>query len=89
MPAVPDPPRVVSYFILFVLFSKPYRYYKGTAVNHHRRLPDLPRRLLGGGTYAKTLRTMPKRGITYQSGVYLGFDLVDVYLDGSAWQPPC
>jgi hypothetical protein len=63
---VPDPPRVVPYFILFALFSKPYRYYKGTAVNHHRRSLDLSRRLLGGGgTYAKTLRTMPKRGITY------------------------
>jgi hypothetical protein len=88
MPAVPDPPWVVSYFILFVLFSKPYRYYKGTTNNHHRRSPDLSRRLLGGGTYAKTLRTMPKRGITYQSGVYLRFDLVDVYSDGSARQPP-
>ncbi len=42
----------------------------------------------GGGTYAKTLRTMPKRGITYQSGVYLGFDMVDVYSDGNACQPP-
>jgi hypothetical protein len=85
---VPDPPRVVSYFILFALFSKPYRYYNGTAVNHHRRSLDLSRRLLGGGTYAKTHRTMPKRGITYQSEVYLGFDLVDIYLDGSAHQPP-
>jgi hypothetical protein len=83
-----NPPRVVSYYILFALFSKPYRYYKGTTVNHHWRSPDLSRQLLGGGTYAKTLRTMPKRSITYQSGVYLGFDLVDVYSDGSARQPP-
>ncbi len=85
---MPDPPWVVSFFILFALFSKPYRHYNGTAVNHHRRLPDLSRQLLGGATYAKTLRTMPKRGITYQSGVNRGFDLVDVHLDGSARQPP-
>ena len=33
-----------------------------------------------GDTYAKPLRTMPKRGITYQSEVYLGFDLVDIFV---------
>ena len=82
-----EPPLVVSY--LFVLFlSISYRHQEVTAVNHHRRSLGLSRRLLGGGTYAKTLRTMPKRGITYQSGVYLGFDLVGVDLDGSAHQPP-
>ncbi len=84
---MPEPPLAVSY--LFVLFlSISYRHQEVTAVNHHWRSPDLSRRLLGGGTYAKPLRTMPKRGITYQSGVYLGFDLVDIYLDGNACQPP-
>jgi len=41
-----------------------------------------------GGYLRHTLRTMPKRHIIYQSGVDLGFGLVDVYLKGSAHQPP-
>ena len=42
----------------------------------------------GGGTYAKPLRTMLKRGITYMGRVDLGFSLVDVDLEGKARQPP-
>jgi hypothetical protein len=58
-----------------------------------RRQPPLavigPLKMASGGGYLRqTLRTMSKRHITYQSGVYLGFDLVDVDLDGSACQPP-
>jgi hypothetical protein len=42
----------------------------------------------GGGYQCQTFRTMPKRCITYQSGVYLGFDLVGIDSDGSAHQLP-
>ncbi len=47
-----------------------------------------PLKTASGGYLRQTLRTMPKRCITYQSGVYLGFDLVSVGSDGSAHQPP-
>ena len=54
-----------------------------------RRSPDLFLfDFWGGGTYAKPLRTMLKRGITYTGRVDLGFSLVDVDLEGKARQPP-
>ena len=67
------------------------RQIKGTAANHHSAVagPLLVRLLGGGGTYAKPLRTMLKRGITYTGRVDLGFSLVDVDLEGKARQPPC
>ena len=66
------------------------RQIKGTAANHHSAVagPLLVRLLGGGGTYAKPLRTMLKRGITYTGRVDLGFSLVDVDLEGKARQPP-
>ena len=66
------------------------RQIKGTAANHHSAVagPLLVRLLGGGGTYAKPLRTMLKRGITYTGRVDLGFSLVDGNLEGKARQPP-
>ena len=66
------------------------RQIKGTAANHHSAVagPLLVRLLGGGGTYAKPLRTMRKRGITYTGRVDLGFSLVDGNLEGKARQPP-
>ena len=82
---MPEPPLAVSY--LFVLFlSISYRHQEVTAVNHHWRLPGLSRRPLGG-YLRQTLRTMPKRRITYKNRMDLGFDLVGIDLDGSACQP--
>ncbi len=54
-------PTMCGIILLFdCLFSKPYRHYEGTAVNHHRWSPGLSRRLLGGGTYAKPSGPCPQ-----------------------------
>ena len=76
--------------IIFVCFVP--LYFIQTSRSDHRQPPSAvvgPLKTASGGGYLhQTLRTMPKRRITYQSGVYLGFDLVDVDSDGSARQPP-
>jgi hypothetical protein len=85
---VPHPPRVASYLILFICFLNPTDIEKGppsTTIGGRRASQE---GFWGGGFLRQTLRTMPKRRIIYQSGVDLGFGLVDVYLKGSVCQPP-
>jgi hypothetical protein len=84
---MPDPPCGVSYYCLIVCSLNPTDNKKGplsTNIGGCRASQEA-----SGGEYLRqTIRTMPTRRITYQSGVYLGFDLVDVDSDGSACQPP-
>jgi hypothetical protein len=75
--------------IIFVCFVP--LYFIQTSRSDRRQTPLAvagPLKKLLGGYLRQTLRTMPRRCITYQSGVYLGFDLVGIDLDGSAHQPP-
>ncbi len=84
--SMPDPPCVASYYCLVVCSLNPTDIKKGlpsTTIGGCRA----SQKGFQGGYLCQTLRTMPKRGITYQSGAYLGFDPVDVDLDASARQP--